>query len=197
MGVVCISRGSDGIELHFPVLRAPGVALALGAFGAVSSALSMLAMFGVIPAGGSDARSLLVVALVGAFIAPFLAFGLAFVALAFYMLANSLTVTVTKGCITTVRRVFGLPVSRRAMSCGEVAAIEPRVSAKYQNLFSAEPSYQLLARGRSEAGTRFVVAEDLRGEASMSRLRNLIEGAVSPGQADRTTNGVSGTPPAC
>lgn len=199
-GVVCISRKGDGLELRFPPMRAPGVALALGAFGAVSSVLSMLALFGVIPAGGSDAHGLLVVALVGAFIVPFLAFGLAFAALAIYMLANSLTVTVSNGWITAVRRVFGLTVSSRALSCGEVAAIEPRASAKYQNLFSAEPIYQLIARGHGKRGVRLVIAEDLRGETSMTRVRNLIESAISPDQrnaTDRPANGVSGIRPAC
>lgn len=174
-----VSRSGDAVELYFPPLRAAGIAAATGAFGLVSSALSIFALFGIVPASGSDAHGLLVIALAGAFVVPFLAFGLVFAALAIYMLANSLTVTVRNGRITTVRRVFGMPVARRAMACSEVAAIEPRVAAKYQNLFSAEPSYQLIARGRSKPGVHLVLAEDLRGEAAMTRVKDVILDAVS------------------
>lgn len=181
-GAVRISRSGEGVELYFPPLRAAGVALALGAFGAVSSALSALAMLGLVPADASDAHGLLVVALVGAFVAPFMAFGLIFVALAIYMLANSLTVTVGRARITAVRRVFGLSFYRRTIACDEIAAIEPRIAARYQNLFSAEPRYQLIARGQT--ASRFVIAEDLRGEASMTHVRNLIADVVSLNQSD-------------
>lgn len=182
-GVVRIARSADGVELYFPPLRSPLAALALAAFGAVSLSLSLLAVLGLIPAGGSDTHGLLVITLTGAFVVPFLVFGFVFIVLGVYMLANSLTVAISTAKIRSARWVFGVPLARREMRCADIAAIEPHPSPKYERLFSAEPSYRLIARDRGRPASTLLLAEGLRGEAAMERVRNLI--ATAAGLAGR------------
>lgn len=167
----------NGIELYFPPLRALRGAAALGGFGVVCVALPIAALFGLVAASGSHAHSMLAIVLTGAFIVPLAVFGAVFVALAVYLAANSLTVNVGTAKITTLRRVFGLPLARRAMRCGEIAAIEPRPAARYESLFSAEPCYGLIARNNVHR-SEMVVAEGLCGEALAIRVGSLIASAA-------------------
>lgn len=168
----------NGIELYFPPLRALRGAAALGGFGAVCVALPIAALFGLVAAGGSHAHSMLAIVLTGAFIVPLAVFGAVFVALALYMAANSLTVDIGTTEITTLRRVFGLPLARRAMRCSEIAAIEPRPAARYESLFRAESCYGLIARNNVPRRAEMVVAEGLCGEALATRVGSLIAGAA-------------------
>ncbi len=186
-GVVRIARSADGVELYFPPLRSPAAALALAAFGAVSTTLSLLAVLGLIPAGGSDAHGLMAITLIGAFVAPFLVFGLVFMVLGAYMLANSLTVVIGTAKIRSARRVLGVPLAQREMRCADIAAIEPHTPPKYERLFSAEPSYRLIARNRGRPASTLLLAEGLRGEAAMDRIRTLITNAA--GLSDRNGRG--------
>ena len=117
---------------------------------------------------------MLVIALVGAFVVPFPVFGVVFVSLAAYMLANSLTVDVSPSAIGITRRVFGVEVRRRELRTAEVEGIEPQIAARYQNLFSGEPYFRLIARHGSRRKCDMVVAESLKGELMMSRIRDLI-----------------------
>jgi hypothetical protein len=181
-GLVLVSRDARGVELYFPPLRAPGAALALGAFGAVCGGISTLAVLGLMPAGGFDSHALLEIALVAAFIAPVLAFGIVFIVLAVYLLANSLSVRVGTARITSVRRVFGLSVGRREMQCADVTALEPEIMARYRSLFSTEPCYRLVAFGRAQPRSRLVLAEGLCSKAALEQVRHLIADAAGLGK---------------
>ena len=174
--IVRVSQRPGGIELYFPPLRAPGIAAMLGLFGVVCMVLPLLAASSLLAAGGSAVHGLLAIALVGSFVAPFPVFGAVFVALAVYLLANSLTVTVNPSAIRTVRRVFGMCLRRREIKCRDVAAIEDRIAAKYQSLFSAEPQFRLIARHATQPRYDVVVAETLAGEAMMAQVQGLIAG---------------------
>ncbi len=167
-------RPDDGIELYFPPLRAPAGALGLGLFGALCVALPLFALSGLLPMGGNEAHSLLALALLGAFVAPFPVFGAVFVGLAVYLLANSLTVTVSSSAIRTVRRVFGLALKRRELKCADIASLEAQSAAKYQSVFSAEPYYRLAARHATLRHNDLVIAESLQGEALMAQMQALI-----------------------
>lgn len=114
------------------------------------------------------------IALLGAFAAPFFVFGVVFAVIALYMLANSLTVNVTPEMIRTVRRVFGLAWARRELGCADITAIEAQISAKYQNLFGAEPYFRLVARHATQRDRDLVVAESLRGKAVKAEVQALI-----------------------
>ena len=173
--IVRMSQQADAIELYFPPLRAPVAALALGFFGVVCVALPLFAISGALAAiGGNSAHGLLVIALLGAFVVPFPVFGTVFVALAVYLLANSLTVTASPSAIRTVRRVFGLKVSERELKRAEIAALEAQAAAKYQGLFSAEPIFRLAARHATLRKKNLVVAESLQGEAMTAQVQALI-----------------------
>lgn len=173
--IVRLSQRTDAIELYFPPLRAPAAALALGFFGVVCLALPLFAVSGALATIGSNpAHGLLIIALLGAFVVPFPVFGAVFVALAVYLLANSLTVTVSPSAIRTVRRVFGLKLSERELKRPEISALEAQSAAKYQGLFSAEPNFRLVARHATLRKNNLVVAENLQGEAMMAQVQALI-----------------------
>lgn len=172
--IVRVSQRPDGIELYFPPLRAPGIAAMLGLFGVACMVLPLLAVSSLLAAGGSAVHGLLAIALVSSFVAPFPVFGAVFVALAVYLLANSLTVTVSPSAIRTVRRVFGLKLGERELKRPEIASLEAQTAAKYQNLLGAEPNFRLVARHATLRKNNLVVAENLQGEPMTARVQALI-----------------------
>lgn len=173
--VVRLVQRGDALEIYFPPLRAPAAALALGFFGAACLVLPLFAVSGALSAIGSNsAHGLLILALLGAFVVPFPVFGAVFVALAVYMLANSLTVTVSASAIRAVRRIFGLKWRERELKCREIAALETQTDARYQSVFSAEPIFRLVARHATLRKNNLVVAESLQGEAMTAQVQALI-----------------------
>ena len=72
------------------------------------------------------------------------------------------------------RRVFGRITRRSTIARADVADIEPRISARYQNIFSATPRYALIAKHHAERRQDVVIAEDLCGQALMIDVRTLI-----------------------
>jgi hypothetical protein len=179
--IVRVRQLPQGLEFYFPPLRNFGAAAGFGAFGALSIALPVAAAAGLGLANGPGAQGWLVIILVGGFALPILAFGVVFIALAAYLPANSLTVMAGPDHIATVRRLFGSTLSRRTLSCADIAAVEPRIPARFQNQFSAEPHYQLIARSRNPAHADLVIAESLPGRAAMERMAALIAGATGIG----------------
>jgi hypothetical protein len=166
------------LELYFPPLRNRAAAAGFGAFGALSIALPVAAAVGLGLADRPGADGWLAMVLVGGFALPVLAFGVVFLALAVYLLANSLTVTVGPDHIAAVRRLFGLNLSRRALSCADIAAVEPLIAARFQNKFSAQPRYQLVARSRHPGQAALVIAESLQGRAAMEQMAAQIAGVT-------------------
>ncbi|MBM3357665.1 MAG: hypothetical protein FJY54_08045 [Betaproteobacteria bacterium] len=176
-----VTRIPYGVELYFPPLRAPAAAASAAAFGAVCLLPSLLAAAALIPRDASDAYGLLALVLLSAFAVPLVAFGVTFLALAVYLMANSLTVQVTAAAIRSRRSVFGCALSPRELRRGEVAAIEPEPAARYRNLLGGEPGYRLIARPgpRAPAGQRvMIVAEDLKGTGKVNEVRRLIESSM-------------------
>lgn len=182
--IVRVRQAAPDLELHFPPLRNRGAAVGFGAFGTLSIALPLAAAAGLGLADGPGAVGWLGMVLVGGFALPILAFGVVFIALAVYLIANSLTVTAGPDRIAAVRRLFGLTLSRRALSCADVAAVVPLTAARLQNQFSAEPRYQLVARSRTPGRADLVIAESLPGRAAMEQIAALIEAATGIGIKD-------------
>jgi hypothetical protein len=175
---VRITRTADAVELYFPPLRAPEVALPLAAFGVIAAAMPGIAIIALLPLAVANAGNLLGASLLGGFVVPFVAFGSFIVAVAIYMLANALHVRVSASAIDTARSVFGVVVKRRRLERREIVAVQPEIPSRYQSLFSSTPSYQLVAR--DSHARRVVVAETLRGEAAMEAIKALIENAAEP-----------------
>jgi hypothetical protein len=175
---VRVIRTADGVELYFPALRAPEVAVPLAVFGVIAAAIPAVAIIALVPAAVSSASTLLSAALLAGFALPFVAFGGIFLAVAIYMMANALHVRVSASTIDTARLVFGVVVKRRRLGRDEIVAVQPEIPARYQSLFSSLPSYQLVARDRH--ARRVVVAETLRGVAVMERVKALIENPAVP-----------------
>lgn len=184
--VLRLTPTAQGIELYFPALRGAPAALGLAAFGFVCAAIPAVAGMALISALGFDAHGMLVIALLAGFVVPLFAFGLIFIALAVYQLANSLYVRVERAGIATARRAFGLTFARKLIAAADIVAIEPQIPSRLQSPFLAEPSYRLVAVTRVPARTRVVVAENLAGEALMDHVRTLIERAanISRGKED-------------
>ncbi len=179
--MVRITPTREGLELHFPPLRNWGAAAGFGVFGALSVALPVAAGAGLGIMEGPDAFGWLAIVLVGGFALPLLAFGVVFLALAVYLLANSLTVTVASDRIQAVRRVFGVTLYRRALGRADIEAVVALSATRLQSSFSAEPRYQLVARSRTPNQAHLVIAESLRGRAAMQQLAARIAGSIGIG----------------
>ena len=171
------TRTSDGVEFYFPPLRDAGTALALGVFGVLCIVLPLAAVYALVPPGVPVSYGLLVLALIGGLIVPFMLCGIVFVVLGIYMMANSLRVSADPVRIATHRRAFGLPVSTRELACSEIAAIEAEIPSRFQNAFSTETIYRVVARAKTGRSGDVVVAESLRGQALMEQVRRELETA--------------------
>ena len=169
---VRITRTVNSVELYFPPMRMPEVALPLAIFGVIATVLPAVAIAALIPSL-ADATGMVSAVLVASFVLPFALFGAAFVLLALYMLCNALVVRVDLHAIDTARVLFGLVIRRRRMMREDIVAIESEIASRYQSLFSSDPVYQLIARDARRR--RVVVAETLKGEALMEELKALIE----------------------
>jgi hypothetical protein len=171
-------RTDSGIVLEFPVLRAPGAALGLGAFSLLCGVMPALGLSALLPLDGASAAAMLSLALIGGFAAPFILASVVFALLAIYLLANSLRVDISPDGIRTERRVCGRITRLREIARGDIVGIEPRIGARYQNVFSATPRYALIAKHRTQHGrgrsNDVVIAEDLAGQALMAELCALI-----------------------
>jgi hypothetical protein len=162
-------------------LRNVGAAAGFGAFGAVSIALPAAAAAGVALAEAPGVQSWMAMILVAGFALPLLAFGLVFIALAAYLVGNSLTVRAGPDRIVTTRRLFGLVVSGRVLACAEIAALEPQRPRQIQSQFSPETRYRLVARNRDPSRASLVVAESLPGRGAMEQLAEAIARASGVG----------------
>ena len=180
---VRVSRAADGLELYFPPLRMPEVALPLALFGAIAMTLPAVAVAALLPSL-QGASGMVSAVLVASFALPFGVFGAAFVGLAFYMLSNAFIVRVGADSVRTARVLFGVVVRRHAIAVADVTALDAEITSRYQSLFSREPVYQLVARDRH--GRRTVVAETLKGESLMKEVKALFE---NEGAAPRREDG--------
>ena len=179
------------MELYFPPLRTPGAALALALFGLACFVPGFFAAIAVAPLAAAGAAGMIAIWLMSIFILPFIAFGVLFVALAAYLVANSLTVTITESEIRSSRRVLGIALQERRVQRGDIAALDAVVTLRYRWPRDDIPFYSLVARTRSGAGLTMpdayrtgrlaqfrnrnvTVAESLRGEELMQQIRGEI-----------------------
>ncbi|MCW5603055.1 MAG: hypothetical protein KIT18_00685 [Burkholderiales bacterium] len=167
-----VDPAPQGVELHFPPRRAMGP-LALGGFGALCVILPVAALPALIPSGSADAYGLIAIAIIGTLIAPFPAFGAAFIVLAAYTLCGSLDIHVNPAAIATIRRIFGVALLRRALACSEIASIDIRPAPRYRNPLGG-PRFRLVARHIAQRSRDLVIAEDLESEAAAAQMQVLI-----------------------
>ncbi|MGZ5232112.1 MAG: hypothetical protein ACXWC3_18995, partial [Burkholderiales bacterium] len=171
--IVRITRARDHVELYFPPLRMPEVALPLALFGVIATTLPALAIGGLLPSLEVPSGVLSAI-LMASFVLPFGLFGAAFVLLAFYMLCNALMVRVDGDAIVTERVLFGIVARRRKILRSDIASIDAEIASRYQSLFSSDPVYQLVARGMRHH-KRVIVAETLKGQALMNEVKAVID----------------------
>lgn len=160
--------------MAFAPLRAPAPALGLLAFALLCALMPALGLAALLPLDAGNAAAWLALVLIGGFAAPFILASIVFALLAIYLLANSLHVEVGAEGARTVRRVFGRVTRRCEIARAAIAQVEPRISARYQNLFSSTPRYALIATHLRERGKDVVIAEDLAGQPQMLELRALL-----------------------
>ena len=177
MRTVRVTHTPQGVELFFPPMRMPEVAAPLALFGIIATAVPAITVAALLPSLGV-ASGLLSAVLVAAFVLPFGIFGMAFVILALYMVANALRVRIEGETIDTVRLLFGCVVRRHHVVRNDVGSLEPKIASRYQSLFSADPVYRLVAID-TLLNKRVVVAETLEGEAQMQQVKALIENPAS------------------
>lgn len=174
-----MQRTAGGIELYFPPWRIPHVALALAAFGVIACALALVGTAVMLESALANTAGVLGALMMVGFVAPLGVFGVIFLVLAVYMLANALLVRVEPAGIATSRRLFGLVVARRHVPREALAELEPEIASRHQSFFSVEPVYQLVARDATRKA-RVVVAESLQGAALMNEVKSLIESVIEP-----------------
>jgi hypothetical protein len=190
-GPVRLTRASDGIELHFPPLRAPGDAARLALFGAACLAPAALAALASAPAAGSDTAGWVALWLIATFIAPLFVFGVVFMVFAIYGLANSLTVRVSASGIRCVRRLLGIPLREHRIDCDNVAGLATVTAPGVRGFGQQERSSNLVVLTKSGRGLTWLnacrngrlndyrhrsitVAENLRGAELIARIRKEI-----------------------
>ncbi len=171
--------GPGVVELYFPPLRSSAAALPLALFGAIAAGVPGAVIASLLPSLVANAGSLLATVLIASFVLPFVVFGAILVVIAIYMLANALHVRADASGIETTRLVFGAIVRRRRVARSDIQSIEPQLPARYQSLFGTGAAYHLYAR--TADGRRVVVAETIRGEEAMERVKALIE---NPGRSE-------------
>jgi hypothetical protein len=176
LGAILFTPRAQGVELHFPPLRAAGSALMLGLFGVACGVIGAAAVSGLAHSGNSATISMLALAFAGVFALPLTGLGLLFIAIAAWTALNSLTVDVDNTGVRTVRRLLGFEVARHALPRQAIAAIEIRLAAKYIGVFGAQRYYRLAAVGRSaHAGPLIlVIADSLKGDAMAEEVKNLV-----------------------
>jgi hypothetical protein len=173
-----IAGDPGGLALDFVVLRARAPALSLGAFALLCGVMPALGLSALLPLDTANASAMVSLALIGGFAAPFVLASLVFAALSIYLLSNTLHVEVRDQHVRTERRVFGCITRRRDIARADIADVEPRIGARYQNVFSTTPRYALVARHATTRAGDVVVAEDLAGQAVMLEVRTLLCAAL-------------------
>jgi hypothetical protein len=190
-GTVRLTRSLQGIELYFPPLRDASAALMLALFGISCFIPGFFAAVAVAPLAESGPAGMLSMVLMSIFILPFIAFGLLFVMLAVYQVANSLTVRVTEAEIRSQRRVFGMGLSERRVTRADIAGLDAVAVIRHRKPREDVSYYSLVVKSRS---TRPVtVAESLRGEALMGQVKAEI---VKAGRLEHLMTAGNGPLPA-
>jgi hypothetical protein len=169
-----MQRTAHGLTLDFPPLRAKAPAMGLLAFALLCALMPALGLAALLPLDTANAAAWVSLALIGGFAAPFILASIMFTVLAIYLLANALHVEVRADGVHSVRRVFGWITKRCEILRSDIAEVEPRISARHQNVFGATPRYALIARHRGERSKDVVIAEDLAGQTLMLELRTLV-----------------------
>lgn len=159
-------------------MRAPGPALCLGAFALLCGVMPALGLSALLPLDGANASAVVSLALIGGFALPFIIASGVFALLAIYLLANSLRVEIGNDGVRSERQVFGCRLKPKAIARADIAGIEPRIAARYQNVFSSTPRYALVAAHASDRRSDVVIAEDLAGQALMIEVRRLSSTAL-------------------
>jgi hypothetical protein len=172
-------RTPNGIMLDFHLMRAAGPATGLFLFTLLCGLMPALGLSALPPLDNANASTLLSLALIGGLAAPFILASVVFAGLTVYLLANSLHVEINAERVRTERRLFGLIVARRELARSAIADVEPRISARYQNVFSTTPRYALIARHGATPSKDVIIAEDLSGQTLMVEMRALICATLS------------------
>jgi hypothetical protein len=170
---VTVTETADGVELWFPPFRATGTAVLLALFGLIATAIGGIGVAAVVPGAATHAGGLMSAMLIAGFILPFVAFGVVFVAIAAYAACNALLVRIDASGVRTWRMLFGIAVAKHAIAANEISAVEPQIVSRDQTPFGAEPVYRLIALTANRT-RRIIVAESLKGENEMERVKELI-----------------------
>jgi hypothetical protein len=171
-GGVQLTRMAQGIELYFPPLRTPAAALGLFLFGLACFIPGFFAAILLAPLAESGPAGLMAVWMMSIFVAPFIVFGGVFPLLAVYVVANSLTVTVTASEIRSLRHIFGLPLRARRVANVDVTELEAITPRRFRWPRRDTPCFSLVAK--AGGGKPVTVAEALRGEALLEQVRTEI-----------------------
>jgi hypothetical protein len=116
----------------------------------------------------SAAMSLVMVAVVGII---FL-IGAGLTAAALYMLGNTLTVRAGPEEITTVRRLFGVPISRRRLAANHLLSIASETGMRSGQGVRSRKYERLVAKG--SGGQKIVIGDGIDDAVTAERVRRAV-----------------------
>ena len=190
IGAIQIATRGPVVEMAFPPLRAAASALMLAAFGTACPVIGTTAILGLSGSDGSTAGSLLALAFAGVFALPLTGLGVAFIGVAVWTAANSLTVEVSHAGVRTQRRCCGVPVLHRWIPRSDLVALDARLAAKYVGVFGSTRYYCLYARSRGRAT---LIADSLQGPDVANHVRNMMTNQLGLPELATRSNDIPAT----
>lgn len=180
--VIRIRETGAGLELYYPYLRQPGMAIGTLVTGGGFAGFAWL----FTAAGGKDGMSSL-------FIGLFIVVGVLIGILGLYMAGNSLRVTVGTNRLRVERRVFGLGYVRE-VDANAISAIEKSIGMQSTQGNQSRAFYRIQVRTRD--GNHITAGSGLTGashvDAIIERMRNALDLPERSSDAETTESRFGG-----
>ena len=152
-GTVKIIKTTNGLQFYYPWYRHAKMAIMLMIFGAVFAAIGHYI-------GKED----------GSFIFPvvFGGFGILMACMGLYVIGNTLTTTVNREGIQTIRNIYGFRFQRKLLK-DEIVGLEREINSQMQGGSNYQVFYSIIAHSKDKR--KITIADTLEG----SRLADFVE----------------------
>lgn len=181
--------GQEGAAtvLRYPPLRNPGVTLGVAIFAAIFLDCGFFWLY----VGGGFSTDSAVGAAISVVMMPvigiILLVGAGLAAAALYMLGNTLVARAGPDEIATVRRLFGVPISRQRLAANHLLSIASETGMRSGRGVRSRKYERLLAKG--SGGRKIVIGDGIDDAATAELVRRAVaeacglKGEAAPGQS--------------
>jgi hypothetical protein len=177
-----LRREGGIVELFYPPLRNPVLTLVVAVFAAICLGSGFFWLSVGSDLAWSSALAVVMSIVIYSVIGVILLIGGALAIATVYMLGNSLTVRADPEGITTVRRLFVIPIARRRLAANHLLAIDAKSTMRSGQGARSRKYEQIVARGTG--GQEIVVGDGIDDPATADLVRRTI--AEVCGLQDRT-----------